>query len=92
MAKIDFEDDANYCKSYNVLVLDRKLPEGTLDESVLEFLRTDPETLDAVLRGLLTGSMNLRNMVYNARPKVDAATRRYQKMSEPVERLVPDRC
>jgi putative DNA primase/helicase len=91
MAKVDFEDEANYNR-LNVIVFNRKLPEGMIDESILEFLRTDPESLDATFTWFVDGTYEWMEHGLQRPPEVDAATKQYQKMMNPLNWFLDEYC
>jgi phage/plasmid-associated DNA primase len=89
-AKIDFEDEANFNRLC-VIVFNRKLE--TIDDTILEFLRTDPESLDAVFTWIVDGGYNwIENGGLRRPAAVDAATRQYQKMMNPLNWFLNEYC
>ena len=90
-AKIDFEDEANFNR-LAVLIFNRRLPKWMIDEEMLNFLRTDQETLDAVFTFMVDGAYEFMEHGLVRPPEVDAASKQYQKMMNPLNWFKDEYC
>lgn len=89
MAKIDFEDDANYNR-LNVLVFNRPL--NIVDKKMLGFLQTDPEMQDAIFTWTIDGAYEFLEHGLKKPAIVDAATHQYQRMMNPLNWFLNEFC
>jgi phage/plasmid-associated DNA primase len=84
MARINFEDDANFNR-LNVIVFNRELPQGVFkDDKMRTFLQTDEATQDAIFTWIIDGAYEFMERGLNRPPEIDAASKEYQRMMNPL--------
>jgi hypothetical protein len=89
MAKIDFEDQANFNR-LNVIVFNRPLE--NVDKSVLEKLMTDAEEREAIFAWIVDGAYEWREHGLQRPAEVNAATKEYQRTMNPLTWFIDGHC
>lgn len=89
MAKIDFEDQANFNR-LNVIVFNRPLEK--VDKSVLEKLMTDAEEREAIFAWIVDGAFEWREHGLQRPAEVNAATKEYQRTMNPLTWFIDGHC